>query len=215
MWDGSPESVNVYKGLECKHGDLLKTEETMWRQRCRSMWLKEGVKNSKFFHEKEKQRGKANSIKKLKDDRGVWWHRRDRVERVLIDHFTSLFATSNPSRIEKTCMVVKDRLSSDHVDWCNRIFSMADVKEAIDQMHPLKAPGPDGLPAIFFQKYWHIVGSDVGTLALDILNEGKSLECVNRTFVVLIPKCKNPSSPSQFRPISLCNVIMKIVTKTH
>lgn len=81
-------------------------------------------------------------------------------------------------------------------------------------MHPLRAPGPDGLPALFFQKYWHIVGSEVITFALGILNEAKSPECINKTFIALILKCKNPSSPSQFRPISLCNVVMKIVTKS-
>jgi hypothetical protein len=80
-------------------------------------------------------------------------------------------------------------------------------------MHPLKAPGPDGLPALFFQKYWHIVGEDVKKLALGILNDGKSPESINKTYITLIPKCKNPNSPKQFRPISLCNVTMKIVTK--
>lgn len=48
---------------------------------------------------------------------------------------------------------------------------------------------------------------------LDILNNGKALDEINKTFIVLIPKGKNPASPKDFRPISLCNVVMKIVTK--
>jgi len=80
-------------------------------------------------------------------------------------------------------------------------------------MHPLKAPGPDGLPALFFQKYWHIVGREVQDLALSILNTGEQPHDINKTFLVLIPKGKNPSTPKDFRPISLCNVVMKIVTK--
>lgn len=81
-------------------------------------------------------------------------------------------------------------------------------------MHPLKAPGPDGLPALFYQKYWNIVGKDVEELVLKILNDNMSPESLNQTFIVLIPKCKNPISPKDFRPISLCNVVLKIVTKT-
>lgn len=80
-------------------------------------------------------------------------------------------------------------------------------------MHPLKAPGPNGLPALFYQKYWDIVGRDVTSVALEVLNNGKSPEDINKTFLVLIPKCKNPTTPKDFRPISLCNVLVKIVTK--
>src|ERR1051325_10956269 len=81
-------------------------------------------------------------------------------------------------------------------------------------MHPLKSPGPDGLPALFYQKFWNVVGSEVITMALDILNNGGNPEILNKTYIALIPKCKNPASPKEFRPISLCNVAMKVVTKT-
>lgn len=59
-----------------------------------------------------------------------------------------------------------------------------------------------------------MVGIEVSKLVLDILNNERSPEDIKRTFIVLIPKCKNPSTPKDFRPISLCNVVMKIVTKT-
>lgn len=81
-------------------------------------------------------------------------------------------------------------------------------------MHSLKAPGPDGLPALFYQKYWHIVGNEVSKLVLDVLNNCRDPGDLNCNFIVLIPKGKNPTTPKDFRPISLCNVVMKIVTKT-
>lgn len=49
---------------------------------------------------------------------------------------------------------------------------------------------------------------------LGILNDSQDPIKINNTFISLIPKTKNPSSPKEYRPISLCNVIMKIVTKT-
>lgn len=80
-------------------------------------------------------------------------------------------------------------------------------------MHPLKAPGPNGLPTLFFHKYWRIVGSNVCKLALDIINNVKDPTPINNTHIAIIPKSKNPSSPKDFRPINLCNVVKKAITK--
>jgi hypothetical protein len=210
LWSDSIEDHHRYKELEKEHGELLKRQETMWQ---RALWLKDGDRNTKFFHNKASQRSKVNSIKKIKDEDGVWWRGDEHVERVFINYFDDLFSTSNPSNIVETCEVVKNKLSDTHKAWCEMDYSSEEVKEAIHQMHPLKALGPDGLPALFFQKYWHIVGEEVQLLVLNILNFNGEPHDINKTFLVLIPKCKNPSSPKDFRPISLCNVVMKIVTK--
>ena len=69
------------------------------------------------------------------------------------------------------------------------------------------------MTALFFQKYWHIVGSDVTNAVLDFLQQGRMLGCVNFTNIVLIPKVQAPNNMSQFRPISLCNVLYKIISK--
>lgn len=214
LWDEAPSSIQAYKDLEREYVELLKKEETLWRQRSRATWLKDGDKNTKFFHGKVGQRRKTNEIKKIRGDDGRWWHNQENIVRVMVDYYAQLFATSNPSGIAQTCEDIQKKLSPKQADWCGRRFCHVEVKEAIDQMHPLKAPGPNRLPALFYQKYWHIVGQDVCKMVLSILNDDRSPESINKTFVAPIPKCKSPTSPKQFRPISLCNVIMKIVTKT-
>ena len=80
-------------------------------------------------------------------------------------------------------------------------------------MAPFKAPGPDGLPLIFYQQYWHLIGKDVTTVVLTCLNSGKFLKAINHTYITLIPKVQNPEEVVEFRPISLCNVIYKIISK--
>lgn len=80
-------------------------------------------------------------------------------------------------------------------------------------MHPDKAPGPDGLTPAFFQKHWSIVGKDIIKLMRDFFETGEIIKGLNETNIVLIPKKKNPVSVTELRPIALCNVLMKVITK--
>ena len=80
-------------------------------------------------------------------------------------------------------------------------------------MAPLRAPGLDGMPPLFFQTFWSDIGLDVSEAVLSCLNSGTILKSINHTFLTLIPKVKNPETVAQFRPISLCNVIYKILSK--
>lgn len=80
-------------------------------------------------------------------------------------------------------------------------------------MYPTKAPGNDGLPALFYQRYWHIVGDEVTKKCLDVLNGNGSVVEFNHTLIALIPKVAKPTKVTEFRPISLCAVIYKIIAK--
>lgn len=80
-------------------------------------------------------------------------------------------------------------------------------------MAPLKSPGPDGFLVIFFHKYWHLIGSNITTCVLDFLNLHRLPHALNYTFIVLIPKIAKPSRITEFRPISLCNIVYKIGAK--
>jgi hypothetical protein len=76
-----------------------------------------------------------------------------------------------------------------------------------------KAPGPDGLHAIFYKKFWDICGAEITHEILQAINSGVIPDGWNDTTVVLIPKVDDPELVTQFRPISLCNVIYKIISK--
>ncbi|XP_074271494.1 uncharacterized protein LOC141595428 [Silene latifolia] len=80
-------------------------------------------------------------------------------------------------------------------------------------MGALKAPRPDGIPAVFYQRCWSMLKGEFTKAILSILNSGRVLRELNRTFITLIPKKDNPEGVTDYRPISLCNVMMRIVTK--
>ena len=86
------------------------------------------------------------------------------------------------------------------------------MERAIKQMHPNKAPGPDGFNPFFNQKYWHIVGRDVTNAGLGVLNGNLMPQGLNHTHVLILKK-RNPTETTDYRPISLCYVLYKLITK--
>ena len=98
-------------------------------------------------------------------------------------------------------------------EWMVRPFVECEVSEALKQMYPLKAPGPDGMPPLFFQHFWSTCGTMVTKTVLDFLNSGISPPNFNETHITLVPKIKEPKKITDYRPISLCNVVYEIVSK--
>ena len=92
-------------------------------------------------------------------------------------------------------------------------FQASEVEKALKQMHPKKAPGPNGMPPLFYQHYWPTVNSIVIQTLLDFLNHGVASPKFHETHIVLIPKTKNPEIVTDYRPISLCNVAYKLASK--
>ncbi|KAK1660258.1 hypothetical protein QYE76_048417 [Lolium multiflorum] len=92
-------------------------------------------------------------------------------------------------------------------------FTDEEIGDALFQIGPLKAPGVDGFPARFYQRNW-------GTLKEEVINAvklffvtGQMPPGVNESAIVLIPKVDQPETLKDFRPISLCTVIYKIIAK--
>jgi hypothetical protein len=92
-------------------------------------------------------------------------------------------------------------------------FTREEVKKALDAIGDLKAPGPDGMPAIFYKQFWDMLGDKVTDEVLAVLNGGAMPDHWNDTVIALIPKVKNPEKVTDLRPISLCNVLYKIISK--
>jgi len=80
-------------------------------------------------------------------------------------------------------------------------------------MKPYKAPDPDGFQCIFFKQYWHIVGEDIFQMVKRAFETGSFDPTLSDTLISLIPKSDPPKTYKDFRPISLCNIVYKIITK--
>ena len=185
----------------------------MWKQRAQNSWLKEGDRNIAYFHCRVNQQNKRNLILGLEYDNGVWVEDETEMGRVVERYFKNIFSTSNPSGFDSILNGILCTVDVD-LDPCVRgEFQAFEVKQALNQMDPNTTPGPNGMSPIFYKSFWHIVGEDVTAVVLQALNSGIVPESLNSTFISLIPKVKNPKKVSEFRPISLCNVVYKLIAK--
>ena len=72
-------------------------------------------------------------------------------------------------------------------------FTKVEIREALFQMYPNKAPRPHGMTTCFYQRYWELLGGDITKACLQVLNGNASLSSVNKTNIMLIPKVRSPS----------------------
>ena len=133
------------------------------------------------------------------------------IDQVATSYFENIFIAGTCVRLEDYLNVVHHKVTDDMKDILTSEYSVDEIKAVLFQMGSIKAP--EGMNALFYQKFWHIVGDDVVAAVLDILNSGNMDHDVNYTHIVLIPKIKSPEKMSDYRPISLCNVIYKIISK--
>jgi hypothetical protein len=106
---------------------------------------------------------------------------------------------------EKVTPAMNDGLCMDFTD--------EEIGDALFQIGPLKAPGVDGFPARFYQRNWGTIKEEVINAVKLFFVTGHMPDGVNDTAIVLIPKCDQPETLKDFRPISLCTVIYKAISK--
>ena len=138
---------------------------------------------------------------------------KDGISQILVNYYQLLFNSSNLSRMEEVVAGVPCSVTKEMNEVLNGEYTKEEVVTALNQMEPLNAPGSDGLPPLFFQYYWSSVGVDVIEAMLSCLALGVIPPSINQTFITLIPKVKSPLKVSKYRPISLCNIIYKLVSK--
>ena len=104
-------------------------------------------------------------------------------------------------------------MREDEFEVLSRPFATCEIKNAIMSMEAYKAPGPDGFQPLFYQRFWDTVSPSLIWLVQDVLSGVDFPEGLNDAYLVLIPKCDVPEKANQFRPIGLCNIVYKVVTK--
>ena len=185
------ENIAHMRAIDGRMDELEKREELFWRQRSRQDWLKFGDKNSKFFHAKAKQRATRNHIDSIQDAAGLVYEEEEEIAEIFVQHFESLFTANEHVDMDPVLDKIEAKLTAPIQQMLAEPYVAEEIRIALKQMHPTKAPGPDGMCALFFQKFWNTVGRDVENTLLDVLNNGGDIGLLNQTFIALIPEKKS------------------------
>ncbi|GJZ02917.1 reverse transcriptase [Tanacetum coccineum] len=207
------DSHREQQDLQNEIKELYAREEIMWRQRSRIQWLKEGDKNTQFFHAQATSRRKRNNLLKLRTEDGRWVNDTNGLCNMVSSYFDDLFHSTCPTQCVEVVSCLDRSLCDTDIDMLRKPVTVCEVYDAVSQMHPSKAPGPDGMTALFYQKFWNIVGPTTVNVVTEFFRTGIMPPNINKTLITLIPKVPSPESLKDLRPISLCNVIYKIISK--
>ncbi|KAH9722180.1 reverse transcriptase domain-containing protein [Citrus sinensis] len=205
-------SVEAFVEARNRYNALLHSHEVFWKQRAKSLWLKEGDRNSRFFHATASARKRRNSIERLRNRQGIWCSNQEEIDGMIVDYFSTLFQTECCSS-EEVLRCVEKNSTEDQNMMLLAPFSAVEVKDALFDMHSDKSPGSDGMNPAFYQKFWNIVGEDVVQACLNFINSCSFPVGLNDTSIILIPKKQQPETLADMRPIALCNVLYKIISK--
>ena len=130
-----------------------------------------------------------------------------------MEYYRELFSTSNPINFNELLNAVQPKVTLAMNEKLTREFTGVEIRVTLKQVFPFKAPGLDGMPPLFYQHFWSTSGAVVTKTMLDFLNHGIIPPNFNDTHIVLIPKIKDPKRVTDYRSISLCNVVYKLTSK--
>lgn len=202
--------------IESKIIERAKQEEILWRQKSRIRWLKNGEKNTKFFHKTTVQRRMINHISHIKNEQGNKVETHEGIEAEFLKYFEKAHQEPDINRMPAINKVIKNIpriITEEHNSLLLKPINLEEVEEAMWNLKEGKAPGPDGFTSNFFHKFWDLIKEEVW----QVVEESRALRWMypglNATFIALIPKGEDSNTPDKYRPIALCNIIYKVISK--
>ena len=123
-------------------------EEISWRQKSRETWLKEGDKNTGFFHKMANSNRRRNCLKKIKVN-GIWLLEDQEIQRGVMRAYQNLL--SDPGGWHPSMNSLEfDRIGVEEAARLEEMFSVEEVFLALSKLNGDKALGSDGFPLAFW-----------------------------------------------------------------
>jgi hypothetical protein len=190
---------------------LLRYKNLYWRKRFTVNRIRFGDECTKFFHAMATVSHRKNSITYLRDDTGNQVHDHEGKAALLLQEYKNRLGIS----LQPDMLFDLSQLVSITLDLESLVapFLQQEIDNIINLVPIDKAPGLDGFNGLFLKKCWGIIKKDFYKLCQDFFDCNINLDCLNESFITLVPKKNNPETVNDFRPISLLNSSIKLLTK--
>lgn len=196
-----------------KIDSLNQLQYKYYDQRSKVQWIPNVDKNTHIFHLVATQRKRKNQITALQCTDGNWITQADEVVAHLVNHFYSLFKRDPQEHNNSIQFQAPVSLDATDNEVIASIPTSEEIWSVIKHMKNLKAVGTDGMPSIFFKRYWEYIGEGVTQTIKHCFSSTTLPSGLNHTNICLIPKVKHPTFPSEFRLIALTNIMYNVITK--
>eukprot|EP00253_Pinus_taeda_P027180 PITA_27180 len=203
--------------LEQQKIKILKEREESIRLRSRALWMKAGDDNTKFFHNFAKCRKVSNTIWKLPSPDGDIADNFNKLAHLGISYFRNLYRSPHEENLLDIINVANHFprfVEGEDMNALTEPVSTAELEGVMKWFKKDKSPGPDGWTIEFYIAFFDVLGQDLLQVVEESRSTGSIYHAINSTFIDLIPKSDTLASFDEYRPISLCNCLYKIISKT-
>ena len=196
---------------------LLTAEQKFYRQRSRVRWADVGDRNTPFFHKTVSQRLTRNHIHFLKGENDQFIGTAAGIKAHSAAYFEGILGqtdmATSPVTVTELQGLLGFRCSELQQRYLSRVVTAAEIRATVFSMPLNKSSGPDGYCVEFLRASWDTVGQDVVNAVAEFFRNGRLLKDLNTTAIALIPKTPEACRLGDYRPISCCNIVYKVISK--
>ena len=188
--------------------------------RSRVKWIEEGERNTKYFCNLEKNRGKRKIITRLIKDSGDAITNQTDILEEQVSFYKKLYSQKTSTNvIESTNNFIRNdtfpRLDEDEASSCEGAILIEEATAAIKTLKNGSAPGSDGLTIEFFKMFWSRLAKITTDSFNESFNQGEMSYTQKQGIIILLHKGKDldRNTLNNWRPITLTNTDYKILAK--
>jgi hypothetical protein len=209
--DISLEDWNFRQVVKSNLEHLLEKQRIYWMQRERIKWATLGDENIKFFHINATIRHNKNSIMVFKDRNGIEKNNHDDKAQLLWEAFKERLGTSEFTQMHFDLNTLLS--PSVGLQYLILPFQKEEIDSIVSNLPNEKSPGLDGFNTEFLKKCWPVIKEEFYGMCFDFFDHSLCIQSINGSYITLIPKVPNPEIVNDYRPISLVNSSIKLITK--